>query len=289
MTMNGRSLFLSTLLGFGAAVGAFAQSRDVFPSALLRHALASNRPMRAGRTRALAGVPSQPATFYFGAVNGGVWKTTDAGHTWFSVWDSQPTGSIGTIAVADSDPNIVYVGSGEGLARPDLSTGDGVYRSNDAGKTWTHLGLSDGQQIGQIGIDPKDPDRVFVAVTGHPYGPNPERGIFRTTDGGKTWKKVLYVDEKTGGSEVQIDPKNPNIIFAGMWQRQEGPWENGAWAGTNGGLFRSTDGGDTWKKLTGNGLPDEIIQVNLTIAPSDTKRIYAAIATLRGGVGHLPL
>jgi photosystem II stability/assembly factor-like uncharacterized protein len=284
VTINGRSLFLSALLGVGA-LSALAQNSTLSPQLFSDMRWRQIGPMRAGRTRALAGVPSQPATFYFGAVNGGVWKTTDAGHTWFSVWDSQPSGSIGTIAVADSDPNIVYVGSGEGLARPDLSTGDGVYRSNDAGKTWTHLGLSDGQQIGQIAIDPKNPDRVFAAVTGHPYGPNPERGIFRTTDGGKTWKKVLYIDEKTGGSEVQIDPKNPNIVFAGMWQRQEGPWENGSWAGTNGGLFRSTDGGDTWKKLTGSGLPDEIIQVNLTIAPSDTKRIYAAIATLRGGVG----
>ena len=238
-------------------------------------------PMRAGRTRALAGVPSQPATFYFGAVNGGVWKTTDAGHTWHSLWDEQPTGSIGSIAVADSDPNVIFVGSGEGLARPDLSTGDGVYRSGDAGKTWTHLGLRDGQQIGQIAIDPKNPDKVFVAVTGHPYGPNEERGLFRSTDGGKTFQKVLYIDNKTGASEVQIDPVNPQIVFAGMWQRQEGPWENGSFGGTGGGMFRSTDGGTTWKKLSGGGLPEDIVQVNLTICKADDKRIYAAIATGR--------
>ncbi len=253
--------------------------------------------MRAGRTRALAGVPSQPATFYFGAVNGGVWKTTDAGETWQSLWDEQPTGSIGSIAVAETDPNVVYVASGEGLARPDLSTGDGVYRTGDAGKTWTHLGLEKGglekgglgegglekgQQIGQISIDPKDANRVFVAVTGHPYGPNEERGIYRTTDGGKSFKKVLYVNKQTGGSDVQIDPENPKIVYAGMWQRQEGPWENGAWSGTDGGLFRSTDGGDTWAKVTGHGLPDGIIQVNVTIAPSDSKRVYAEVATAKG-------
>ena len=238
-------------------------------------------PLRAGRTRALAGVPSQPDTFYFGAVNGGVWKTTDAGHTWHSLWDSQPTGSIGSIAVAESDPNVLYVGSGEGLARPDLSTGDGVYKSTDAGKTWTHLGLRGGQQIGQVAIDPTNADRVFVAVTGHPYGPNEERGLFRSVDGGKTFQKVLYIDNKTGASEVQIDPVNPKIVFAGMWQRQEGPWENGSFGGPGGGLFRSTDGGDTWKKVTGGGLPDGIIQVNLTICKADDKRIYAAVATGR--------
>ncbi len=243
-------------------------------------------PMRAGRTRALAGVPSEPATFYLGAVDGGVWKSTDAGTTWQSVWDSEPTGSIGAIAVALSDPNIVYVGSGEGLQRPDLSVGDGVYKSTDAGKTWTHLdGLRDGQQIGQLAIDPKDPDRVFVAVEGHPYGPNEERGLYRTLDGGKTFKRVLFVSNRTGASEVQVDPKHPNIVFAGMWDRQEAPWENGAFDGGEGGLYRSTDGGDTWTKLAGNGLPDSILQVQLTISPADSERLYAEIATPNRTVG----
>lgn len=243
-------------------------------------------PMRGGRTRALAGVPSEPATFYMGAVNGGVWKTTDAGVTWHSIWNDEPSGSIGSIAVSPSDPNVLYVGSGEGLQRPDLSTGDGVYKSTDAGKTWTHLeGLRDGQQIGQIAIDPHDPDRVFVAVEGHPFGPNEERGLYRTTDGGKTFKRVLFVSNRTGASEVQIDPQNPQVIFAGMWQRQEAPWENGSFGGAEGGLYRSTDGGDTWAKLTGNGLPDQILQVQLTISPSNPKRIYGAIAPAHGPVG----
>ncbi|MFC5864877.1 glycoside hydrolase [Acidicapsa dinghuensis] len=242
-------------------------------------------PMRAGRTRALAGVASEPATFYLGAVGGGVFKTTDAGATWHSVWDKEPTGSIGSIAVAESDPKIVYVASGEGLARPDLSTGDGVYKSTDGGETWEHLGLREGQQIGEIAVDPTNADRVFVAVTGHPYGPNNERGLYRSTDGGKNFKRVLFVNDETGASEVAIDPKNPNIVFAGMWQRREGPWENGAWSGADGGLFRSDNGGDTWTKLTGHGLPENIVQVNITISPTDSQRIYTAIASQDGKVG----
>ncbi len=267
-----------------AAFLAHAQSGPVSPALFSDMRWREIGPIRAGRTRALAGVPSQPATFYLGAVNGGVWKTTDAGDTWHSVWDSQPTGSIGSIAVALSDPNVVYVASGEGLARPDLSVGDGVYKSTDAGKTWTHLGLRDGQQMGQIAIDPRNADRVFVAVTGHPYGPNKERGLYRSTDGGKTFQNVLFIDEFTGASEVQIDPHHPEVVYAGMWERQEGAWENGAWSGTHGGLFKSTDGGDHWTQAKGGGLPDGIIQVNVTISPADSNRIYIEAAT-QGGVG----
>jgi photosystem II stability/assembly factor-like uncharacterized protein len=278
-----RRIFLLAAFVLSAVLAAHAQvDRKLYSDMKWREI----GPMRAGRTRALAGVPSEPATFYLGAVNGGVWKTTDAGATWRSVWDSEPSGSIGSIAVSESDANIVYVASGEGLQRPDLSTGDGVYKSADAGKTWTHLeGLRDSQQIGQIAIHPQDPNRVFVAVTGHPYGPNEERGLYRTLDGGKTFKRVLFTNNRTGASEVQIDPQHPNIVFAGMWQRQEAPWENGSFIGADGGLYRSVDGGDSWKKLTGAGLPEDILQVQLTISPSDSRRIYAAVATTHATVG----
>src|SRR5580698_4356719 len=184
---------------FAGAVDCMAQTGTVDPKLFSDMKWREIGPLRAGRTRAITGVSSQPATFYIGMVNGGVFKTTDAGETWVDLWEGQPSGSIGSIAVAESNPNILYVASGEGLQRPDLATGDGIYKSTDAGKTWTHLpGLRDGQQMGQIAIDPKDPNKVFVAVTGHPYGPNSERGLYLTRDGGATWKRVLYTNDKTG-------------------------------------------------------------------------------------------
>jgi photosystem II stability/assembly factor-like uncharacterized protein len=164
------------------------------------------------------------------------------------------TGSVGDIAVSESNPNVVYVGCGEGIQRPDLSVGDGVYKSTDAGKTWTNMGLKDGQQIGDIIIDPKNENRIFVAVLGHPYGPNTERGVYRSVDGGKNWERVLYKDENTGAVQVNFDPNNSNILYADLWAGRQGPWENGAWNGAESGLFKSTDGGTTWKKLT-KGLP----------------------------------
>ncbi len=238
-------------------------------------------PYRGGRTRALAGIPSQPNVFYVAQVNGGVWKTSDYGHTWNPIFDSADTGSVGALAVAPSDPNIIYVGSGEGLQRPDLSTGDGIYKSIDAGRTWTHLGLRDGQQIPRIAVDPRDPNKLFVAVLGHPYGPNEERGLFRSTDGGQTFEKVLYKDENTGANDVEIDPAHPDIIYTSFWEARQGPWENAQWGGKNGGIFKSTDGGKTWRPLT-NGLPTgpaSVEQANLAVAPSNPSRIYAAIAT----------
>ena len=235
-------------------------------------------PYRGGRTVGAAGVAQQPNVFYIGVNNGGVWKTTDYGRTWFPIFDQESTGSIGTITVAPSDPNIIYVGSGEGLHRPDLSTGNGLYKSTDAGKTWMHLGLEDAQQIPKIAIDPKNSDRIFVAVLGHPYGPNETRGIYRSSDGGKTFEKVLYTDENTGGDDVAIDPNNTNIVFASMWESREGPWENGSWSGTKGGIYKSTDGGTTWKKLV-KGLPENLVQAHIAIAPSSSSIIYTAIAT----------
>jgi len=237
-------------------------------------------PHRGGRTVGGCGVPQQPNVFYIGVNNGGVWKTTDFGRTWDPIFDDQPTGSIGDVAVAPSDPNIVYVASGEGIQRPDLSVGDGIYRSSDAGKTWTHLGLAEGQQMGGLAVDPHDPNRVFVAVLGHPYGPNVERGVYRSTDGGKTWEKVLYKDENTGAVQVSIDPVNPQIVYADLWAGRQGPWENGAWDGPNSGLFKSTDGGTTWRQLTA-GLPtpaEGLSRIGFCIAPSDPSRLYATVA-----------
>jgi len=281
-SVSTRARILSTLvfalmIAAGGSVLAQQFSPDLFKSLHWR----SIGPFRGGRTRAVAGVPSQANVFYIAQVNGGVWKTDDYGRTWTPIFDDQPTGSVGCIAVAPSDANIIYVGSGEGLQRPDLSVGDGVYKSTDAGKTWTHLGLRDGQQIPQIAVDPRDADHILVAVAGHPYGPNPERGIFRSTDGGKTFEKVLYKDENVGGADVTIDPKNPDTAYASLWEARQGPWENAAWNGNGGGIFKSTDGGKTWRQL-GGGLPDVIIQANLAIAPSATQRLMASVATPNG-------
>ena len=235
-------------------------------------------PYRGGRTRAICGVPSQPNVFYMAPCNGGVFRSTDYGRTWRPIFDDQSTASVGAIAVAISNPNVLYVGSGEGLHRPDLSVGDGIYKSTDAGNTWTHLGLRDGQQIAQLAVDPKNAERVFVAVAGHPYGPNAERGIYRSVDGGKTFKNVLHRDENVGASDVQIDPNNPQIVYAALWESREAPWENGVFNGDGGGIFKSTDGGTTWKPLT-KGLPPGIVQANIAIAPSKTSTLFAAVRT----------
>jgi len=236
-------------------------------------------PYRGGRTVAAAGIPAQPNVFYIAANDGGIWKTDDYGRTWNPLFDDQPTGSIGALAIAPSDPNIIYAGSGEGLQRPDLSVGNGIYKSTDGGKSWRHLGLRDGQQIPAILVDPQDPNRLFVAVLGHPYGPNAERGVFRSTDGGETWQKVLYKDENTGAIDLAFDPTNPRTIYAVLWAARQGPWENGEWSGPNSGLFKSTDGGATWQQLTG-GLPTPaqgLGRIGIAIAPSDPTRMYALV------------
>ena len=236
-------------------------------------------PHRGGRTVGATGVPGQPNVFYIGVNNGGVWKTNDYGHTWTPIFDDQPTGSIGALAVAPSDPNVVYVGSGEGLQRPDLSTGDGIYRSGDAGKAWKQLGLRDAQQIGAIIIDPRNPNRLFVAALGHPYGPNEERGVFRSTDGGETFQKVLYKDENTGAIALAFDPSNAETVYTDLWSARQGPWENGAWQGPGSGLYKSTDGGTTWRQLT-KGLPtfeQGLGRIGFCIAPGDSKRMYATV------------
>jgi photosystem II stability/assembly factor-like uncharacterized protein len=240
-------------------------------------------PFRGGRTRAVAGVATQPNVFYMAPVNGGIWKTDDAGRTWRPIFDDQPTQSIGSLAVAASNPNIIYAGSGEGLHRPDLSVGDGIYRSDDAGKTWRHLGLDDAQQIPQLAVDPKNPERVFAAVLGHPYGPSAQRGVFRSLDGGKTWRNVLFKDADTGASDVAIDPLHPDTVYAAMWQSRLGPSEDGnEYEGAGGGLYKSTDAGTSWTKLAG-GLPANAVQFALAISPSQPSQIYVALATNEGG------
>lgn len=276
-----RSILLLPLL---CAIAVFSQVNESAFSALKWRMIG---PHRGGRTVGAVGVPQQPTVFYIGVNNGGIWKTTDLGRTWNPIFDEQSTGSIGDVAVAPSDPNILYAGSGEGLQRPDLSVGNGMYRSGDAGKTWQWLGLKEVQQIGGLAIHPADPNTVFVAALGHPYGPNPERGVYRTSDGGKTWTKSLYIDENTGAIQVCFDPKDPDIVYADMWAGRQGPWENGAWNGKNSGLFKSTDGGKTWRKLT-NGLPTTdqgLGRIGFCIAPSDSKRMYATVdAGKEGGI-----
>jgi N-acyl-D-aspartate/D-glutamate deacylase/photosystem II stability/assembly factor-like uncharacterized protein len=242
-------------------------------------------PFRGGRTVGATGVPGQPNVFYIGVNNGGVWKTNDFGQTWKPIFDDQPTGSIGAIAVAPSSPETIYVGSGEGLQRPDLSVGDGIYKSTDGGKTWRHLGLRNAQQIGAILVDPRDPNLVYVAALGHPYGANEERGVFRSTDGGETWQKVLYKDENTGAIALVFDPANSKTIYADLWSARQGPWENGAWQGPGSGLYKTTDGGNNWHPLT-NGLPtfaQGLGRIGLTVAPSDPKTVYATVDSRQGG------
>jgi photosystem II stability/assembly factor-like uncharacterized protein len=239
-------------------------------------------PYRGGRTVGIAAIPDQPNVFYIGVNNGGVWKSTDFGVTWKPIFDDQPTGSIGAIAIAPSNPSILYVGSGEGLQRPDLSTGDGIYKSVDGGKSWSYLtptgDLHNAQQIGQVVVDPRDPNRLFVAALGHPYGANAERGVYLSIDGGASWSKIFYKDENTGAADLWLDPKNPDIVYAAMWAGRQAPWEiGGSYNGPGSGLYKSTDGGKTWHELT-RGLPT-IEQgrgrIGIGIAPSDPNRIFA--------------
>src|SRR5271157_1584849 len=230
-------------------------------------------PFRGGRSLTAAGIPGDPTTYYFGATGGGVWKSTDGAMTWSPVFDKEGTSAIGSIAVANSNPNVLYVGTGEACIRGDISHGDGVYKSLDGGKSWKNVGLRDSRAIGKIVIHPSNPDVVFVAALGHPFGANTERGIFRTTDGGKTWEKVLYKDENTGGIDVAFDPHNPNILFAALWQARRTSWSMAS-GGPGSGLYRSIDGGTTWKHIEEHGLPYGKIGIAVG---ANSERVYALI------------
>jgi photosystem II stability/assembly factor-like uncharacterized protein len=238
-------------------------------------------PFRGGRVDAVSGVPGRPNEFYFGHVNGGVWKTIDGGRVWKPVFDAQPVASIGALAVAPSAPDVVYVGSGESTLRDSTGYGDGMYKSTDAGATWTHIGLADTQHIGRIAVDPTNPDLVFVAAIGHYYGPSAERGVFRSKDGGRSWQKVLFKNADVGAIDVVVDATNPRTVYAGLWNTRRPPWfVYPPTNGPGGGIYRSTDGGDTWQQLT-QGLPaDGIGRTGIAVAPSRSQRVYAVVDCL---------
>lgn len=243
-------------------------------------------PFRGGRSIASVGVTSESNTYYMGAAGGGVWKSTNGGNTWTPLTDRWSVSSIGSIAVADSDPNVVYVGTGEACIRSNISPGDGVYKSTDAGKTWKNIGLPDSQAISKIVVHPKNADIVYVAALGHLWGPNAERGVFRTMDGGKTWEKVLYKDDKTGAIDVAMDPNNPTILFAAMWEGWRTPWGMNS-GGPNSGLYKSTDGGSTWKQIKGNGWPEGVVgKIGVDVSRADSNRVYVILEALeeKGGV-----
>ena len=243
-------------------------------------------PWQGGRSIAVAGVASQPYTFYFGSAGGGLWKTTDGGKTWLNVSDKYfKTGAVGAIAVAPSDPNVVYVGMGESAIRGNMFTGDGVYKSTDGGKTWENIGLKDTHVISRIAVDPKDPDLVYVAALGHVFAGNKERGLYRSKDGGKTWQKILYVDDKTGAIDISIDENNPRVLYAAFWQSYRTPWIMSS-GGSGSGLYKSTDGGDTWTNISHNpGMPKGIMgKIGVSVSPVNSNRIYALIENKNGGV-----
>ncbi|HEY6269920.1 MAG TPA: hypothetical protein VIX11_16590 [Candidatus Acidoferrum sp.] len=243
-------------------------------------------PSRAGRVLAVTGVRGQPEVFYFGSVGGGVWKTNDAGRTWNPIFDSQTIASIGAIATAPSDSNVIYVGSGEADMRSSISYGNGMYKSTDGGKTWMHIGLEDSRQIGRIIVDPRDANKVFVAALGHAYGPNQERGVFRSKDGGKSWQKILFKDENTGAIDLAFEPGNPKVVYAAMWQTRRPPWSIYPPSyGPGSGLYRSNDGGDHWEQVSGHGLPSEGLgRIGIAFAPSNPRRIYLIVDAKEGGL-----
>ncbi len=243
-------------------------------------------PFRGGRSVAVAGDPSHPLVFYFGGVDGGVWKTTDAGADWKNISDKYfKNSSIGAIEVAPSDPNVIYVGTGESDLRGDVTYGEGMYKSVDAGKTWSFIGLAETRHIARIQVDPQNPDIVYVAALGRAFGPNKERGVYKSDNGGKTWKQVLFVNDSTGAIDLAMDPANPRILYAAMWQAQRTAW--GFTSGGKGsGLYKSTDSGETWKNISKNkGLPDGILgRIGLAVSPANPDRVWASVEAKEGGI-----
>jgi len=290
-------ILASSLTALTLAAAAPRAAAQTTPQSAIADVAAAMRwrsigPSRGGRGRTAIGVPgttTRPVQLYIGFDNGGVWRSSDYGNNWEPIFDDQPTGSIGAIGISAANPDVIYVGSGAGIIRPDLATGDGMYKSGDAGRSWTHLGLRDTRMIAMVDVDPTNPDRLFVAALGHPYGPNAERGIFRSTDGGQSFEKVLYRDEYTSGNDVRIDPRNPQTVYAALWPQQQAFWEGGDFTSGEGGVFKSTDGGTTWTQLTG-GLPP-VLEANLAIAPGNPQVIYAMVATTNpaGGSGPVTL
>ena len=281
--MKGPILGLLLVLAFSPAI--LAQVSPELYSGLQWRSIG---PFRGGRAVAASGVPGGGSTFYFGAVDGGIWKTSDAGSVWTPIFDGQPAASIGALEVAPSDSNVIYAGTGESDIRSDLASGDGVYKSTDAGKTWQNIGLKDTRQISRIVVGPKDPNLVFVAALGHAYGPNQERGVFRSKDGGDTWQKVLYLDPNVGAADLAISADHPQTLFAAMWDAHRAPWSTYApIVGMESGLYRSVDNGSTWKQITGSGFPQgHVGRIGVAIAPgTQGKRIYAVVEAANDTAG----
>ncbi|MGB7296526.1 MAG: hypothetical protein WBC70_13140 [Candidatus Aminicenantales bacterium] len=243
-------------------------------------------PFRGGRVTAVGGLPNRPYIYYFGATGGGVWKTEDGGLSWTCVSDGFfKTGSVGAIAVSELDPNVIYVGMGEAPIRGNVSHGDGVYKSTDAGKTWKHIGLADTRQISRVRIHPRDPDLVYIAALGHVYGPNVDRGIFRTKDGGKTWEKILFRNNTTGAIDLVLDPSNPRVLYAALWEAGRTPYSLTS-GGPGSGLFKSVDGGNTWTEISRNkGLPQGVLgKIGVTVCPARPERVWTIVEAEDGGV-----